>query len=292
MSLTSMTGFARTDGVSGDWKFAWELRSVNGKGLDIRMRLPSGVDGLDQTVRTRIQKALSRGNVTANLQLERDSGADSHRINQVWLDSLKAAAATAGPVSAETVASLLGVRGVVETAQEEADDDATEVRDKAILESLSEGVAALVRARRDEGDRLAVVLNAIVDEIDTLVEQARASDSLRPEHRRAHLQSMLADLLAADPPFPEERLAQELALQMTRGDIAEEIDRLKAHIAQARELLSSGEPVGRRLDFLAQEFNREANTLCSKSSDVELTRRGMDMKVAIDRMREQVQNIE
>lgn len=292
MSLNSMTGFARTDGASGDWKFAWELRSVNGKGLDVRMRLPPGVDGLDQTVRSQIQKSLARGNVTANLQLERDGGGDAYGINQGWLESLKKAASEAGPVDADTVARLLTVRGVVETAQAEADDDAIAARDAAVLKSLGDGVAALVQARKDEGGRLAVILNGIVDEIEKLVEQARTSDALRPEKRRAHLQSLLSDLLAADPPVPEERLAQELAMQMTRGDIAEEIDRLTAHISQARELLASGEPVGRRLDFLAQEFNREANTLCSKSSDVELTRRGMDMKVAIDRMREQVQNIE
>ncbi len=234
MSLNSMTGFARTDGASGDWKFAWELRSVNGKGLDVRMRLPPGVDGLDQTVRSQIQKSLARGNVTANLQLERDGGGDAYGINQGGLESLKKAASEAGPVDADTVARLLTVRGVVETAQAEADDDAIAARDAAVLKSLGDGVAALVQARKDEGGRLAVILNGIVDEIEKLVEQARTSDALRPEKRRAHLQSLLSDLLAADPPVPEERLAQELAMQMTRGDIAEEIDRLTAHISQAR----------------------------------------------------------
>lgn len=292
MPLSSMTGFARTDGASGDWKFVWELRSVNGKGLDVRMRLPSSVDGLDRTVRATLQKAFARGNVTANLQLDRESGAEGHQINRSWLDELVGLAAERGPVSPETLASLLSVRGVVETAQGDAGEEEIKERDGAILESLNRAVSALGAAREEEGLRLGQILNAIIDEIENLVERARSSDGLRPEQRRTRLQTMMAELLAADPPLGEERLAQELALQMTRGDITEEIDRLTAHIEQARSLLASDEPVGRRLDFLAQEFNREANTLCSKSSDVDLTRHGMDMKVAIDRMREQVQNIE
>ena len=292
MPLSSMTGFARIDGVSGDWKFVWELRSVNGKGLDVRMRLPSSVEGLDRTVRTTLQKAFARGNVTANLQLDRDSDAEGHQINRPWLDELVRLAAEKGPVTPETLASLLSVRGVVEMAQGEAGEEEIKERDGAILENLNRAVSALEAAREEEGQRLGGILNAIVDEIENLVERARSSDDLRPEQRRTRLQAMLAELLAADPPLGEERLAQELALQMTRGDITEEIDRLTAHIEQARSLLASDEPVGRRLDFLAQEFNREANTLCSKSSDVDLTRHGMDMKVAIDRMREQVQNIE
>lgn len=292
MSLSSMTGFARTDGSSGEWKFVWEIRSVNGKGLDVRMRLPSGVEGLDRIVRGRLQKEIRRGNVTANLQLEHDADAGGYQINQSWLDELTRLAAAHGTVSSETLANLFAVRGVVESAHGEADDAEIEARDKAILDSLEQAIASLGSARREEGSRLEGILNGVVDEIEALLDEARQSDELRPEHRRTRLQSMLSDLLATNPPLSEERLAQELALQMTRGDITEEIDRLTAHIEQARELLASDEPVGRRLDFLAQEFNREANTLCSKSSDVELTRRGMDMKVAIDRMREQVQNIE
>jgi uncharacterized protein (TIGR00255 family) len=292
MSLASMTGFARTDGTSGRWNFVWELRSVNGKGLDVRMRLPSGMDGIDKIVRARLQKTFGRGNVTANLQLDQNGGSEGYQINEKWLAELKAAAAAEGPVGPEIVAGLLTVRGVVEQAQGKAEEAEIETRDEAILESLDRAIAALLTARQDEGARLSGVLTGVVDEIEALLTLARNADASRPEKRRERLQSMLSDLLAEDPPLPEERLAQELALQMTRSDIVEEIDRLTAHIGQARELLSSGEPVGRRLDFLAQEFNREANTLCSKSSDVELTRAGMDMKVAIDRMREQVQNIE
>lgn len=292
MPLASMTGFARTDGSSGSWKFVWELRSVNGKGLDVRMRLPSGVDGLDQKVRANLQKAFARGNVSANLQLEQDGGTDGYAINQAWLEILKTEAAKEGPVDPATVAGLLAVRGVVETSHGQADDTEIADRNAAVLSGLGDTIMALAAARHDEGARLAEILNGIIDEIDGLLVYAKEADANRPETRKQRLQSMLGDLLDADPPVPEERLAQELAMQMTRSDITEEIDRLTAHIAQARELLSSGEPVGRRLDFLAQEFNREANTLCSKSSDVDLTRAGMDMKVAIDRMREQVQNIE
>jgi len=293
MPLASMTGFARADGATDGWTITWELRSVNGKGLDIRTRLPLGVDGLDRTVRSRLQQAFARGNITANLQLERDGGEDSYQINQPWLDRLMAIAETGnGVVTPETVAHLLSVRGVIETGQAAPDDTLLEKRDAAVLEVLDEALRALSTARQEEGERLQSVLDGVVNDIEQLHSSAIECDGARPERRRERLQRMLQELLEADPPLTEERLAQELALQMTRGDIAEELDRLSAHVAQARELLGSDEPVGRRLDFLAQEFNREANTLCSKSADVELTRIGMDMKVAIDRMREQVQNIE
>jgi len=292
MTLASMTGFGRAEGDSGRWSFVWELRSVNGKGLDLRPRLPSGIDGLDQAVRSRLQKALSRGNVSVNLQMEMDASEASYRINEPWLETLRQRARIDETAYAALNVQLLAIRGVVEPASGEVSDEEITERDAAILTALDQAVAALVAARGQEGARLQAILLGLVEEFGRLVSAAADCDSLRPEARRERLQTMLAELLQADPPVNEDRLAQELALQMTRGDITEELDRLRAHVQQAAELLNSGEPVGRRLDFLAQEFNREANTLCSKSGDIELTRIGMDLKVAIDRFREQVQNVE
>lgn len=292
MTLASMTGFGRAEGDSGRWSFVWELRSVNGKGLDLRPRLPSGIDGLDQAVRSRLQKALSRGNVSVNLQMEMDASEASYRINEPWLETLRQRAGIDETAYAALNVQLLAIRGVVEPASGEVSDEEITERDAAILTALDQAVAALVAARGQEGARLQAILLGLVEEFGKLVAAAADCDSLRPEARRERLQTMLAELLQADPPVNEDRLAQELALQMTRGDITEELDRLRAHVQQAAELLNSGEPVGRRLDFLAQEFNREANTLCSKSGDIELTRIGMDLKVAIDRFREQVQNVE
>lgn len=292
MTLASMTGFGRAESSSGAWKIGWELRSVNGKGLDIRARTPNSVEGLDQLVRARIQKALRRGNVSVNLQLEQDTDAGGYQINREWLSELKQVTGLDGCDDPQVTAQLLGIKGVVEPAGSIADEDDIAARDKAIDTALEQAIAALKAARQAEGARLQHVLEGIIGEIMDLTEAATRLEAASPGTRRARLQSMLSDLLQADPALPEDRLAQELALQMTRGDITEELDRLRAHVAQARGLLQSDEPVGRRFDFLAQEFNREANTLCSKSSDIDLTRIGMDMKVAIDRLREQVQNIE
>lgn len=292
MALASMTGFGRAEGESGRWSFVWELRSVNGKGLDIRPRVPSGIDGLDQTVRSRLQKALSRGNVSVNLQMDVDASETGYRINEEWLATLRERAGVDETAYAALNLQLLAIRGVVEPASGDVSDEEIAERDAAILAALDQAIAALVAARRQEGARLQTILLSIVEEFGKLIAAAGSCDSLRPEARRERLRAMLTELMQADPPVNEDRMAQELALQMTRGDITEELDRLRAHVLQAEELLNAGEPVGRRLDFLAQEFNREANTLCSKSGDIELTRIGMDLKVAIDRFREQVQNIE
>jgi len=292
MTLSSMTGFARARGGLGGWHWDWELKSVNGKGLDVRLRLPSGFDGQEQVIRKSLQDVLGRGNVTVHLSLDQDQSEPALRINHDWLQQLISVARSDADGAPVDVAALMSVRGVVELAQDEAVEDQQDARDAAILETLTEAAAALVRARQDEGARLHAVLMEQVETLDRLTAEASVQEAARPEARQARLRRGLAELLQMDPPVTEERLAQELALQIVRSDIAEEIERLRAHIAQARELLAADEPVGRRLDFLAQEFNREANTLCSKSSDVALTRIGMEMKVAIDRFREQVQNIE
>ncbi|PJK28850.1 YicC/YloC family endoribonuclease [Minwuia thermotolerans] len=292
MTLASMTGFARTEGTAEGWIWTWELRSVNGRGLDVRLRLPAEVGGLESAARQAAQSAFARGNVTVNLQMEQAGGAEGYRVNTAWLNTLLDTARALAPEAEVRPDQLLSARGVIETATAAQDAGQAERRDAEVLASLEQAVTALDRSRRTEGARLAEILGALIVDIETLIARAAATEGARGGQRAARLRTVLAELLEADPPVSEERLAQELALQAARADVREELDRLKAHVAQAHELLAADEPVGRRLDFLAQEFNREANTLCSKSSDIELTRIGMDLKVAIDRMREQVQNVE
>lgn len=292
MTLVSMTGFARTEGAAEGWTWTWELRSVNGRGLDVRLRLPSELNALEQKVRAAAQAAYARGNVTVNLQMEMTGGTEGYRVNTAWLKALLETARELDPEADISPDRLFAARGVIETAAGVQDPAQIERRDAAVLTTLDRAIAALADARREEGARLKGIVDALVDDIAALVAQAAETEGGRAVQRKERLHAVLAELLEADPPLGEDRLAQELALQAARADVREEIDRLKAHVEQARELLSADEPVGRRLDFLAQEFNREANTLCSKSADIALTRIGMDMKVAIDRMREQVQNIE
>lgn len=292
MPLASMTGFARAEGAHDDWTWVWEARSVNGRGLDIRLRLPPGLDAVDQPVRKSLQARFARGNVNVTLQLERRTPAEALRINEAWLGELMAVARRHGGGRDVDPAALLGVRGVVELVGEAADPAVAEARDSAVLQSFEAVADGLQAARGDEGRALAEVLGRLIGEIEALLDRADEIVEAAPEGRRERLKAALAELLALDPPISEERLAQELALQLNRADVREELDRLRAHVDQARELIGSDDPVGRRFDFLAQEFNREANTLCSKAADVALTRTGMELKVAIDRLREQVQNVE
>ena len=211
MTLASMTGFGRAEGDSGRWSFVWELRSVNGKGLDLRPRLPSGIDGLDQAVRSRLQKALSRGNVSVSLQMEMDASEASYRINEPWLETLRQRAGIDQTAYAALNVQLLAIRGVVEPASGDVSDEEIAERDAAILTALDQAVAALVAARGQEGARLQAILLGLVEEFGKLVAAATDCDSLRPEARRERLQTMLAELLQADPPVNEDRLAQELA---------------------------------------------------------------------------------
>ncbi|MDF1734218.1 MAG: YicC family protein [Minwuia sp.] len=293
MAITSMTGFARREGVADAWKWVWEARSVNGKGLDVRYRLPSAFDTPDSDLKRKAQALLSRGNVSISLHVDRDKAAEgSLTINRNWLQALREEAVRHADGAPVDIAGLFAVRGVVEVVEQQPEEDEFAHRDKAILADHAGLLTDLVKARDEEGARLQAIIASLIDEIETQVAEAATAEAARPGQRRVRLQAALQELLAMDPPVTEERLAQELALQATRGDIREELDRLTAHIAQARDLLVAGEPVGRRLDFLSQEFNREANTLCSKSGDVTLTRVGMAMKATIDRLREQVQNVE
>ncbi len=288
-ALSSMTGFARAEGSDEDASWAWELRCVNGRSLDVRCRMPSGHDRLDRGVRKALGDRIKRGNLSANLTLSRGDGRRRYQVNQALLDKIGDLAGEMGvpPLGLE---SLVNVRGLFEALEEE--DTGAEGRDGAILATLAEAIDALDGARREEGGRLAVVLGAQVDEMARLTAQAAASASVRPEALQARLARMMAELLAPEAALPEERLAQELALLVAKADVREELDRLGAHIEAARDLLHADGPVGRRLEFLCQELNREVNTICSKSADISLTRTGLDLKAVVDQLREQVQNIE
>ncbi|MCW5772227.1 MAG: YicC family protein [Rhodospirillaceae bacterium] len=290
-----MTGFARAEGQMGVYGWSWELKSVNAKGLDMRVRLPPGTDALEGPVRDRIAAKLKRGNVTASLTLARAPGSERVIVNEAALDAMLALPAKyAGRIdpAPPRLDALLAVRGIVEVVEAPEDDEARAERNTAILATLDEALDRLGETRRGEGARLAALLHGQIGEIGRLIEGAEAMASARPEKLRVRLEEQLRQLLEGSPPMPEERLAQEVALLAARGDIREELDRLRAHCAAAAEALAKPGAIGRRLDFLAQEFNREANTLCSKSSDVDLTRLGIELKTVIDQFREQIQNVE
>ncbi|EKE78168.1 YicC/YloC family endoribonuclease [Oceanibaculum indicum] len=290
-----MTGFARAEGQHDGLGWAWELKSVNGRGLDIRTRVPQGFESLEPLARQKLGEALKRGNVNVSLVVERRTGEAGIRINRAVLDQVLALQAElAGKVDAAPprLEALLAVRGVVEAGEEEADEEARAARDADILAGLEQAVKAMVASRLEEGARLAAILTGHLDRIEELTAQAKTLGAVQPEALKARLRQQVTELLEASPALNEDRLAQEAALLATKADIREELDRLAAHIAAARELMQAGSQIGRRFDFLCQEFNREANTLCSKSGDAELTRIGLELKAVIDQLKEQVQNVE
>ncbi|MGK9167030.1 YicC family protein [Inquilinus limosus] len=287
-----MTGFARKEGGIDGLSWVWEARSVNGKSLDLRLRTPAGFERLESIARVELAKRFRRGNVTLNLSLGRSEAAPALRINREVLDQLVTLVRELnGETAPIQVDALLGVRGVVESG-----DAVSSELNRAVEAEAAAAIAPLLddlqAARLEEGGRLRDVLAAQIDHIAGLVGGARASAAAQPEALKARLKAQLDLLLEARPPLPEDRLAQELALLVGRCDVREELDRLDAHIGQARGLLAAGSGVGRRLDFLCQELNREANTLCSKAADVALTRIGLDLKAVIEQFREQIQNIE
>ncbi|MGB0671004.1 MAG: YicC/YloC family endoribonuclease [Rhodospirillales bacterium] len=295
--LVSMTGFARSQGESEGLNWAWEVRSVNGKGRDVRLRLPPGFEGLDGPVREAISAVAARGNVTANLNITQGAAqgarlaVNAEALAQILtlVPHIQKALPDATPPSVD---GILGLKGVLESVDESLDEDGRGRLEAAVLTGLDEALSAFAIARREEGGRLQAVLLALLADLSAHGETAAGLAALRPEAVRERIRIQVADLLGKDQGLTEDRLAQEVALLMVKGDVREELDRLRAHVAQAHDLLAAREPVGRRLDFLCQEFNREANTLCSKSSDVELTRTGLAMKAIIEQFREQVQNIE
>jgi uncharacterized protein (TIGR00255 family) len=295
MALSSMTGFARSDGSSSGVHWTWELRSVNGKGLDIRLRLPPGHDGMELRVRERCAARLSRGNLQATLTVDADAALQRIKINESVLDEVVRAMERIGgrlQVQPPTLDGILSIRGVVEIADAEPDEAARAELDEAILAGLDAALTGLVGMRDREGASLGNVLALRIDEIERLVREAEESPARAPETIRERLAEQIALLLDAAPALDPDRLHQEAVLLAAKADIREEIDRLNAHIAAARTLFADGGPVGRRLDFLAQEFNREVNTLCAKSNDRALTATGLEMKAVVDQLREQIQNLE
>ena len=296
MPLNSMTGFARVEGTLGAARWHWELRSVNGKGLDARLRLPSGMDALEPRLRAELAKHLRRGNCQVTLTLDRTADAAPLRVNR---DALRVVLDAIGELQREIEVmpprpeGILALKGILENSEEAEEDEETRTtRENALVASFADAAAALAAARAQEGMKLESVLRANVDEIERLTGNAASCPAASPQALQTRLMDQLKELLGSSPALSEERLAQEAALLATKADVHEELDRLTAHVAQARELMDSTEPVGRRLDFLTQEFNREANTLCSKASDVSLTRIGLDLKAVIDQFREQIQNVE
>jgi uncharacterized protein (TIGR00255 family) len=289
-----MTGYARATGAVPGASFACEVKSVNGRGLDIRLRLAPGFDALESDIRQLIGKTVSRGSVTFNLSVERDGAGGDLLVNRQALATvLSAIDELSGTVLAAppTLDGILGLKGVLEQRDRPMSADAEEALAAAILGAAAQALADLILARRQEGGQIAAVLLERLDEIEALVQRAEANPARSRDTILARLRRQLA-ALADDITLSEDRLAQEALLLATKADIREELDRLTAHVASARQLIRGGGAVGRRLDFLAQEFNREANTLCSKSNAVELTAIGLDLKAAIDQLREQVQNIE
>jgi uncharacterized protein (TIGR00255 family) len=290
-----MTGFARTEGRDGTVDWVWEAKSVNGRGLDLRCRLSTGLEALEPTLRKTMTARFKRGNVAINLRLTRQTGTPQVRVNRELLDDLIALAGEyrgAEGIERPRLDGLLALRGVIESVDEIEDDGACTERNKAIEASMGELLDALFDARAAEGASLGEIVARQLADMERLSQRAGESAALRPEAAKARLQTQVAALLEAGAPADEERLAQELAILAVKTDIREELDRLVTHIAAAGALLSDGGAVGRKLDFLAQELNREANTLCAKSNDTELSDIGLELKAVIDQFREQVQNIE
>jgi uncharacterized protein (TIGR00255 family) len=293
--LSSMTGYARAAGSVPGIAFLVEVKSVNARGLDIRMRLAPGYDFLEVEFRRRIGKAISRGALTFTLNVEREGEGGRVVINEQALGAVLAAVQRlTGAIEAAppTLDGILNLKGVLEQHEAPLAADAEEALEAAILAAAERAISELVTARREEGARLTAVLVERIDEIAALTKAAEIHPGRSRDAILERLRQQIADLDEAGIGLPEERLAQEAMLLATKADIREELDRLTAHIASARQLLAAGGAVGRKLDFLAQEFNREANTLCSKSNAVELTGIGLDLKAVIDQLREQVQNIE
>ncbi|MGJ3259433.1 MAG: YicC/YloC family endoribonuclease [Rhodospirillales bacterium] len=291
-----MTGFSRATGTHGAWAWTWELKSVNAKGLDIRLRLPMGFDGFEAQARNNLSKLFSRGNISAGLMLKQTEAGGGYRINQEHLETLLQAAAdlrarvpAAGPASIE---GLLGLRGVIEAIEDDVDEDARAALETALMASLDDAAGELAAVRAEEGARLVSVLTDFVAGLDGLCAQAQGAAETQGDAIRVRMKEQLAVILEETSAVDPGRLEQEIALLMTKADIREELDRLAAHLASVRELLEGGGAIGRRLDFLCQELNREANTICSKATDTALTRIGLDMKATIEQFREQVQNIE
>lgn len=295
MALSSMTGFARSHGNSGPYAFEWELKSVNAKGFDFRVRLPPGWDDVETAARKRAADALSRGTVYANLSVRRANALSSVRVNDDVLSAiLKIAGDLAGKIDAvaPSIDGLLAIKGVIEVVEPDSDEAQDKAARAAVTAAFETALTALVAMRKREGATLGDILLQRMTEIETLAKRAEAAPGRKPEAMKARLSEQIAALLDASERFDSDRLHQEAVMIAAKADIREELDRIASHVSQAREMIGKGGAVGRRLDFLAQEFNREVNTCCSKSNDLELTSIGLDMKNVVEQFREQVQNLE
>ncbi|EJL50284.1 TIGR00255 family protein [Rhizobium sp. CF122] len=295
MALQSMTGFARREGTSGRWRWAWELRSVNGKGLDLRLRLPPGLERMENDVRRLAGERFSRGNMQASLSVSAGESRIETVLNQEALSAVLALRDQLGgiidpaPLQLDT---LLAIRGIIEFRDREDGDEAIAARDSDIVDGLIAALVDLRQMRELEGAALSRVLLDHVSTIEGLTKVIERDPSRSPQEIAGRLAGQVAMLMDGSGKLDRERLHAEAALLATKADLREEIDRLKAHVVAARDLLSKGGPVGRKLDFLAQEFNRESNTICSKSNAAAVTAAGIELKVVIDQFREQVQNLE
>lgn len=295
MTLSSMTGFGRAEGHYENYSWVWVIRSVNGKGLDVRMRIPPGLDALDQYIKNAIKKAMTRGSINVSLQLSKEECDTKVNVNEVALNKLITVAKSTSinhGLPMPSLDSLLSIRDVVEITNSEADEKEIIARDKALKKSFNDAVASLKASREEEGAATRKMLGDVVDEIENLLNQAEEIAIKQPALLKEKFEEKLGALFDNMQGVDQDRLAQEIVLLATKADTKEETDRLRAHIASARVMLDISGPVGRKMDFLSQEFNREANTLCSKSSDIALTNIGLSLKTAIDQIREQVQNVE
>lgn len=289
-----MTGFARFAGASRLGPFAWEIKAVNAKGLDIRLRLATQFDAVEPEVRARIARRLTRGTVHATLISQREAPNPEIRVNDELLRKLVAAIAAIelpGAIAPPTLDGLLVVRGVVEVVEVGETDEERREASAKVLEGLDEALEALVAMRAREGELLGSILATRLGRIEVLTAAAESSPARRPEAIRARLAQSIA-ILAGHMNFDQNRLYQEALLLAAKADIREELDRLMTHATAARELLAEGGAIGRKLDFLAQELGREAGTLCAKSNDASLTALGLELRAEIEQLREQIQNIE
>ncbi|MCR9155756.1 MAG: YicC family protein [Rhodobacteraceae bacterium] len=293
----SMTGFASGQGEALGLTWTWDLRSVNARGLDIRLRVPDWVDGLEQALRASLTKRLSRGSVTVSLRLHSNGAEAVQELNEAQLDRVltamlqieSEAMARGLSLTASSAADLITVRGVMDAPQQQSDP--AEVR-TVLIADFSPVLDSFIQSRQSEGAALVDVLNGQVDQIAELVSQADTVAEARKEEQATRMRAAMARVLEAQDGVDEQRIAQELALIAVKADVTEEIDRLRTHVDAARDLLQAKGAVGRKLDFLMQEFNREANTLCSKAQSSPLTAVGLELKTVIEQMREQVQNVE
>lgn len=290
-----MTGFSRVEGHNESAAWSWEIRSVNGKNLDVRMRVPPGFEALEVPARKMVSEAFRRGNLQTSLQVSQQSQASIPVLNEAAANAaLEIARKLQAQVGGELpdAAQLMAIRGILETGGTNQDADELEALHAAMLKSLGEAVAQLSSMREAEGSAVGALLRAQVEQIANLTGQIEASKARSPDSIRETLSAQIERVIGAAPDFDEARVYQEAVILAAKADIQEELDRLKVHIEASRELLAGEGAAGRKLDFLAQEFNRECNTICSKSNAAEVTSAGLEMKIVIDQFREQLQNLE